>query len=172
MGERPATAVKASRPTESVGDSPLPSLVIWGLTMFHVTMLTLVLVVTLHLGGTLGSLLSGLDTMIGLTVFAFLWAVTWWTNRRALRGAWRGDGFDPRSVVLQAVGWGGVTGTVFFVGPFGVLLALLVVNGGGALATVAVGAVGALIAAVIGALVGGMLGLVDLFLFWTAGELK
>jgi hypothetical protein len=153
------------------GGASVPPLVVWVLATFHVTALTVVLVGALHLTGGLGDLLSGLDTAVGLAVYGVLWALTWWTNRRALAGAWDGDGFSPRRGAKRAVVWGGVTGVAFFSAAFCALFVLFVVGGASPLAMLAIGLVGALVASIVGGLVGVALGAVDLAVFRAVGAL-
>ncbi|WP_224333721.1 hypothetical protein [Haloprofundus halobius] len=171
MAESPVDDSGAQRRSDSRPDArteegrPLPTLAVWGLATFHVTVLVVVLVVALHLAGPLGEFLSGLNTAIGLGVFAYLWALTWWTNRRALGDAWRGDGFDPRAAATRATLWGGVTGVLFLLAPFALFLVLLVAQGASVLAVLAIGLLGALVAALVGAVIGGAFGVVDVVLF-------
>jgi hypothetical protein len=47
----------------------------WALSTFHTARLVAVLVLLVHLSGGLGDLLSGLNTLLGLVLFALLWAV-------------------------------------------------------------------------------------------------
>ncbi|QCJ45807.1 hypothetical protein [Haloprofundus sp. MHR1] len=149
---------------ETEGRRPLPALAVWGLATFHVTALVVVLVVALHVAGPLGELLSGLNTAVGLGVFAYLWALTWWTNRRALAGAWDGDGFDSRAAAKRATLWGGVTGVCFLLAPLVASSAFLVIGGASVLAVLAIGLLAALVSAAVGALVGGVFGAVDVVL--------
>ncbi|WP_224448564.1 hypothetical protein [Haloprofundus salilacus] len=170
MAESPADDHGPERRSERCPDAraedgrPLPALAVWGLATFHVAALVVSLVVALHVGGSLGELLSGLNTAVGLGVFAYLWALTWWTNRRALTDAWRGDGFDPRAAATRATLWGGVTGVCFLLGPLVLFSVLLVVQGASVLAVLAIALLGALVAAIVGAVIGGAFGVVDVAL--------
>jgi hypothetical protein len=163
------TTRTATNQESVVSDDAPPALVTWCLGAFHVAALTVVAVLALQRGGAVGDLLSGLDTAIGLGLYGFLWAVTWWTTRRGLRAAWR-DGRGPtwKNGLVRALAWGGVTGIVFFTGLFVALLVVLVALGEGALATLEFGLVGAVVAAVVGAVVGGVLGLLDMALLRAA----
>jgi hypothetical protein len=164
-----AETTQATNQASVVSDDSPPALVTWCLGAFHVAVLTVVAVLALQRGGAVGDLLSGLDTAIGLGLYAFLWIVTWWTTRRGLRAAWH-DGREPtwRTVFASALAWGGVTGVVFFVGLFAALLVVLVAQGERVLATLGFGLVGAVVAALIGAIVGGVLGLFDVALLRAA----
>ncbi|WP_224267955.1 hypothetical protein [Haloprofundus salinisoli] len=146
---------------------PVPALAVWGLATFHVTALVVALVVALHLGGSLRDLLSGLNTAVGLGVFAYLWALTWWTNRRALA-----DGFDTRTAATRATLWGGATGVCFLLAPLVLFSVLLVAQGASVLAVLAIGLLAALVSAVVGAAVGGAFGLVDVALFRAVDVLR
>jgi hypothetical protein len=66
---------------------------------------------------------------------------------------------------------GGVTGVIFFAGLFTVIFVLLVAQGGAALATLGIGAIGAGVAVVVGAVIGGVLGLLDVTLLRAARRL-
>jgi hypothetical protein len=153
---------------------PLPplALVTWCLGTFHVAVLTVVAVLALQRGGIVGDVLSGLDTALGLGLYAFLWAITWWTTRRGLRAAWcEGRGPTWKDGVAHALVWGGATGGGFFAGLFAVVFVLLVAQGAVALATLGIGAIGAGVAVVVGAVVGGVLGLLDVMLLRAARRL-
>lgn len=51
---------------------------------FHVALLVVVAVVALQSVGNLGGALVGLGTLPGAAVYLVLWAVGWWTTRRAV----------------------------------------------------------------------------------------
>jgi hypothetical protein len=161
----------------SAADGP-PALVTWCLGTFHVAVLTVVAVFLLQRGGAVGDALSGLDTAIGLGLYAFLWAITLWTTRRGLRAAWRdGHGLAWMDGLGSALVWGGVTGVAFFGGLVAAFVVVVVAQGAGGqgadmLATLGVVLVGALIAALVGALVGGLLGLLDFTVLWAARTLN
>jgi hypothetical protein len=104
MGESASAAT--GQPSGASADAPV-ALVTWCLGTFHVAVLTVVAVLALQRGGTVGDVLSGLDTAIGLSLYAFLWAITWWTTRRGLRAAWReGRGPTWQSGIVHALAWG------------------------------------------------------------------
>ena len=165
---RTATDEATDGATVASTDAP-PALVTWCLGAFHVAVLIVVAVLLLQRGGAVGGALSGLDTAIGLGLYAFLWAVTWWTTRRALRAAWR-DGRGPtwKHSLAGALVWGGATGVVFFTGLFAAFFVLLVVQGEDVLATLGFGLISAFVAMLVGGVVGGVLGLLDIVLLRAA----
>lgn len=140
-------------------------LLAWGLAGFHASFLVATLVTGLYLAGAAGDLLAGLDTRVGLALYGYLWAATWWTNRRWLAAV---DLVDDRTgaVLRAATRWGAVTGLLLFVGPLAVASAFVVSGGGlGAIPFVLLGGVvGAILAAAVGALVGGLFAALDLLL--------
>lgn len=141
----------------------------WSLASFHTALLVTLLLAGLYATGAVGELLGGLDTVVGLGIYGYLWALTWWTNRRWLEDvglALAELPSEPRVVVGAALRWGAVAGLLFLVGPLVVLVGLFVVDGGfGALPFVVLtGLVGALLAAAVGALVGGVFATLDLAL--------
>lgn len=145
------------------------SLLAWSLASFHTALLVTLLLAGLYATGAAGELLAGLDTVVGLGLYAYLWAVTWWTNRRWLEAVGLAPAelpSEPRMVVGVALRWGAVAGLLFLVGPLVVLAGLFVVDGGlGILPFVVLaGLVGTLLAAAVGAFVGGMLATLDLAL--------
>jgi hypothetical protein len=60
-------------------------LMVWGLATFHAVGFVLVLLPLLYAGGSLGSLLQGLNTVVGFALFGTLWATNWLCTRQALR---------------------------------------------------------------------------------------
>jgi hypothetical protein len=114
--------------------------VVWGLATFHTVAFVLLLLVLLYAGGSLGSLLQGLNTELGFGLFGALWATNWLCTRRALRGlgALRpvAEGWPKGlrrlrwlgSVSGQGVVWGGVNGVLFLLCLLGVAIASFVVS--------------------------------------------
>lgn len=149
-------------------DEEPSALLAWSLAGFHVALLVALLVAGLYLGGAAGDLLAGLDTVVGLALYGYLWAVTWWTNRRwiATTGLVTTGRPTPGAVLGSAIQWGGATGLLFLVVPLAVVVGFLVVTGGlGALPfALLVVVIGGLLAAAIGAVVGGLLAGLDLVL--------
>ena len=106
------------------GPATPPPLLVWTLAAFHTATLVALAVAALHLAGRLGALLAGLDTAVGAAAYLYLWAVTWWTNRRWLAAsgpALATGAADPRAVAVGAARWGAVAG-------LGVLLPALAVG--------------------------------------------
>lgn len=150
-----------------MGEGP-PPLLGWCLAGFHVALLVSLALTGLYLAGAAGELLAGLETVVGLALYGYLWAVTWWTNRRwlATAGLVASHRPDRRVVLAEAVKWGGATGVLFLAAPLVVAAAFLVVgNGPDVLPFVGlVALVGTLLAATTGAVVGGLLATLDLLL--------
>ncbi|NEU56811.1 hypothetical protein [Halorussus sp. MSC15.2] len=156
-----------------VADDPLVDddpLVVWALASFHVAALVAVLVVGLYTAGSLGDLLGGLDTVVGLALYLALWASTWWTTRRVL-GAVADAGTDASALTVVGAGgrWGGVNGVCFL----WVLLFVAAVPGAdvtlaGVLYFLAFGGIGSILALGVGGIVGVLFAVLDLALFRAA----
>jgi hypothetical protein len=136
----------------------------FALTTLHTTLFVLLpLLLTFAVGdpGGLGDLLGGLETSIGLALFAYLWLVLWVTTRRALTAA---DPLTRRSALRAGFVWGAASG-VGFVG--GVLLVaggfVTVTTGNLAFFPVVFG-LGSLVASVVGAVLGLLFAAADLML--------
>jgi hypothetical protein len=139
----------------------------------------------LYAGGSLGSLLQGLNTELGFVLFGALWATNWFCTRRALRGL---GGLRPDaegrpkglrrlrwlgSVLAQGFVWGGVSGVLFLLCLLGVAIVSFVVSlpfaglDAARAAPAAVAgfgiflAVGAVAAFIVGACVGAVFSVVD-----------
>jgi hypothetical protein len=96
----------------------------WGLGTFHTLIFILALVILLFFIGSLGSILSGLNTLVGYALFTALWGTTWWTTSRALRKL--NEGHSPVDILFSwpvgifkfttlGVVWGGINGILFAV---------------------------------------------------------
>lgn len=130
---------------------------------FHVALLVAAAVLGLHLAGAVGDLLGGLGTALGLGIYAYLWLVTWWTNRRVLRrvplttltapGA-------PRALLRAALPWGAATGATF-VAPLALALVVGIAVNGRVLPALLIGGIAVVLAAGVGAAVGLVLSGVD-----------
>lgn len=145
------------------------SLLVWTVASFNAALFVTVAVGLLYAVGGLGVRLGALDTSVGVAAYGYLWAVTWWTNRRWLDAAEPGllsRRHDAVDVFVGALRWGAVAGVLVFA-PVFVAVAVLV-GGNADLAAIpflALGAgIGGLLAAGLGGLVGGLLALVDLLL--------
>ena len=175
VGEADVPGTPGDATDDGRGDptDPTPPLLWWSLAAFHAATLVALLVAVMYATGRAGDLLAGLDTSVGVAAYGYLWAVTWWTNRRWL--AADGAGIvggrpEPRATLLGAVRWGGVTGVLAFLPVAVVGLALLVGAGGvDALPFVLLGiASGTVLAVGVGGIVGGGLGALDLLLLRAA----
>lgn len=156
-----------------VGDDPL---VVWALASFHTATMTVLGLGALYLVGTVGDLLRGLETSIGLGLYLALWGLTWWATRNVLRElADRAEVGDPSTLAVVLVGmkWGGANGAAFF----GVLLAGFaalnlpseLVRALGAVPFVLVaGVVGSVLALGIGGIIGALFASLDLAVFRVA----
>lgn len=60
------------------------SLIVWSLGAFHAATLVAVLVALGHTAGALGDLLGGLNTVVGLALYLFLWGLSWGATRSVL----------------------------------------------------------------------------------------
>lgn len=149
------------------------SLLAWTVASANAALLVAVAVGLLYAADGLGDRLAALDTSIGVLAYGYLWAVTWWTNRRWL------DALEPSllsteatviAVSVAALRWGAVAGVLLFAPAFVAVAVLVGGNAGlGAVPFLALGAgIGALLAAGVGAVVGGLLGLVDVVLVRTS----
>lgn len=164
-------------------NNPLPGRILtFGLATFHTLSFIIIVVVFLYSQGTLGSLLEGLNTLAGYAIFGALWATTWWTTRKALRGYFKGidhDGgesqiaemmrgeFQLSQVIANGVIWGGVNGILFLIA---LALILLIYISALTLAALLGGSTNpeasvtlilfAMIGSPVGAIVGGMVGFI------------
>lgn len=150
----------------------------WCVGAFHAAAFVTVAVALLHLLAPLGDLLAGLDTAVGFGLYLALWALAWWSARRALAEVdLRSPGGGLRRALGAGVRWGGATGTAFFL-----VLSLVVVVGGLVAAdggsvsptfaaiVLGAGVVGAVLAFLVGAAVGAALATLDAGLAGLAGR--
>jgi len=153
------------------------SLVTWALATFHAALFVLVIVFFGYRGGGLGGALGGLNTFVGLGLFLALWATTYLTTSRALKGldliaSARDRGAYPR----RAFRWGAANGMSFLVviGIVAVLTAVAntrpgQVTSGILFPALFIAPIALLVSAVFGGAVGLFFGIVDLGLFAVAG---
>jgi hypothetical protein len=147
----------------------------WSLASFHTALFVLILLVFLYARGSLGGLLSGLNTWTGFALYLVLWLVVWWTTGRALRRVRPhplSDQVEVGSALSGGLVWGAATGVTFFAFLLLLFLArtLLAVSQGIAsfdslLAILFYGLIGALVAAVVGAVFGYAMAVLDFLLF-------
>ncbi|WP_251328777.1 hypothetical protein [Haloplanus pelagicus] len=138
------------------GESVDP-LLAWSLSAFHAATLTAGPVLVLHAIGALDSLLQGIHTVTGLSLYAALWLVTWRTNRRWLAAA---DCRTLRGTAVPGATWGAVTGVAFLV----VLLVVIGVAVRELLLVAAFALVGTPVAALSGAVIGAGAAALDLLI--------
>lgn len=149
--------------------SEFTPLLAWTFAAFHVALLVALVVAVLFALGLAGNQLAALDTSVGVVAYCYLWAVTWWTNRRMVDAVGPGlltGSASPSDVLFEAMKWGAVVGLLVFL-PALVLVVVLVVAQGGleAVPFLLVGTiVGTVLAAGVGVTVGSLLALLDLFL--------
>ena len=133
----------------------------WAFAAFHTALLVVAGVWAVHLAGSVGDLLQGLNTAVGLGIYGLLWAITWAATGRAFAAT------PPVSASRRRqVGYGALYGAAIGIG----FLLSVVLGGAGllvllgrfdALAFVLVAAVGCVAAAVIGAVIGACFGAID-----------
>ena len=148
-------------------------LTLTGLTLatFDVTALVLAALVALHASGALADLLSGLNTVVGVAVFGYLWilvvlAVRWVLSAAPLGAAGLG------TLALRGVAAGAVTGIAFLLGAFLVAVVPQLLTGPiEAVSLVLIVTIGAAVAAVVGALVGLVAALLNVAVYRAAGAL-
>jgi hypothetical protein len=89
-------------------------LVVWALATFHASFFVLILVLLLYTRGGFGATLSTLNTLVGLGLFLALWATTYLTTSRALRGLdLIGSPRDRAGYPRRALRWGAANGMSF-----------------------------------------------------------
>jgi hypothetical protein len=165
-----ATDTGPARVVEGSDARPV-SLVTWTLATFDTVLFVLLGVLAVHASGGLADLLSGLNTLVGVAVFCYLWAlfvlaVRWVHSRVALGDA------PLRTLVLHGVAAGCATGVAFLLGLLAVALAPTLQSGGVPLqAVVLVAVIGAGVAAVVGGVVGLLASLLDIAVYGLAGYL-
>ncbi|WP_336358404.1 hypothetical protein [Haloarcula sp. CGMCC 1.6347] len=145
------------------------SLVTWTLATFDTALFVLLGVLAAHASGGLADLLAGLNTLVGVAVFCYLWAlfvlaVRWVHGRVAL------DSAGVSTLVLHGVAAGCATGVAFLLGLFAVALVPTIQSGGVRLqAVLLVLLIGAGVAAVVGGVVGLVASLLDGAVYRLAG---
>lgn len=148
-----------------------PSLLVVALATFDTVAFVLLLVLAGHVAGVLSDLLAGLNTVVGVAVFVYLWALVvlgleWALGSVSLAESTAG------TLALRAVGAGGLVGAAFLLGILLVGLAPLVLTGNvTALTLVLFVLFGAAISVAVGAVVGLLFGLLDLGVYRLAGRL-
>src|SRR5438445_13051505 len=96
-----------------VNGAPPQRLVTWALATFPATLFVVASVLFAYTRGGLGSLLANLNTLVGLGLFAALWATTFLTTQRALEGIDVLGTMDDRAFVRRVFRWGAANGMAF-----------------------------------------------------------
>jgi hypothetical protein len=152
-------------------------LLTWALATFHTTVFVLVIVLFAYSGGGLGGALGGLNTFAGLGLFLALWATTYVTTARALRGLdLIGSARDRGGYARRAFRWGAANGMSFLAILGIVAIAAAVANtrpgqvgSGILLPALFIAPIALVFSAAFGGAVGVIFGIVDLGLFAVAG---
>ena len=152
-------------------------LLTWSLATFHATVFVLVIVLFGYSGGGLGGALGGLNTFVGLGLFVALWATTYLTTSRALRGLdLIGSGRDRGRYPRRALRWGAANGMSFLaiLGVVAIVAAIAntrpgQVTSGILFPALFIAPIGLIVSAAVGGAVGALFGIIDLGLFALAG---
>jgi hypothetical protein len=152
-------------------------LVTWSLATFHATVFVLVIVLLAYSRGGLGGALGGLNTVVGLGLFVALWATTYFTTSRALRGLdLIGSARDRGSYPRRVLRWGAVNGMAFLaiLGIVAILTAIPNTRPGQVTSGILFPAlfilpIALVVSAAVGGAVGAVFGIIDLALFAIAG---
>ncbi len=152
-------------------------LVTWSLATFHATVFVLAIVLFAYSRDALGAGLSGLNTFVGLGLFVALWATTYLTTSRALRGLdLIGSARDRRGYPRRALRWGAANGMSFLVilGIVAILTAIANTQAGQVTSGILfpalfIAPIALVVSAAVGGVVGAFFGIIDLTLFALAG---
>lgn len=152
-------------------------LLTWSLATFHTTVFVLIIVLFAYSGGGLGGALGGLNTFAGLGLFVVLWATTYVTTSRALRGLdLIGSARDRGGYGRRAFRWGAANGMSFLAILGVVALVVAVANtrpgqvaSGILLPALFIAPIALVVSAAVGGVVGAIFGIIDLGLFAVAG---
>jgi hypothetical protein len=152
-------------------------LVTWSLATFHATVFVLAIVLFGYSGGGLGGALGGLNTFVGLGLFVALWATTYLTTSRALRGLdLIGSGHDRGRYPRRALRWGAANGMSFLaiLGIVAVLTAIANTRPGQVTSGILfpglfILPIALIVSAAVGGVIGAFFGIVDLALFDLGG---
>src|SRR5205814_1569323 len=152
-------------------------LLTWCLATFHTTVFVLVIVLFAYSGGGLGGALGGLNTFAGLGLFAALWATTYVTTSRALKGLdLIGSARDRGGYGRRAFRWGAANGMSFLaiLGSVAIMAAISntrpeQVGSGILLPALFIAPIALVVSAGFGGAVGVIFGIIDLGLFALAG---
>jgi len=152
-------------------------LVTWSLATFHATVFVLVIVLFGYSGGGLGAALSGLNTFVGLGLFVALWATTYLTTSRAVKGLDLVRSSRDRSrYPRRALRWGAANG-MSFLAILGVVAIVAAISNtrpgqvpsGILFPALFIAPIALVVSAGVGGTVGALFGMIDLGLFALAG---
>jgi hypothetical protein len=152
-------------------------LVTWALATFHATAFVLAIVLFAYSRDALGGVLGGLNTFVGLGLFVALWATTYLTTSRALKGLdLISSPRDRRVYPRRTLRWGAVNGMSFLVilGTVALVAAIASTRPGQVTSGILVPAlfiapIALVASAAVGGAVGALFGIIDLGLFGLAG---
>ena len=152
-------------------------LLTWSLATFHATVFVLAIVLFAYSRDGLGAALAGLNTFVGLGLFLALWATTYFTTSRALKGLdVLGSARDRDQYTRRVFRWGAANGMSFLVIPGLVALGTAVFNtrpdqvGTGIFfPALFIAPIALAVSAAVGGVVGLIFGTIDLGLFLLAG---
>lgn len=147
---------------------PPDPLVVWALASFHAGFLVAGLVTLIHAFGSLGDLLAGLNTAVGLALYLVLWATTWWTTRKVLTQT-AIETAPVSSILKRGLLWGGVNGVGFLLGIVLIALAPQFLFEGEFVPLLFITGIGSVFALVLGAIIGCLFGVFDVLLFRMTG---
>jgi hypothetical protein len=154
-------------------------LTVWAVATFHASLFVIASVLVSYRGGGLGSLLAGLNTLVGLGLFAALWATTLFTTERALVGMDLLGEVDELRFARRVFRWGAANGMAFL-GVLGLVLiagaTVALPQGGSPFGLLTFALVAAPFALIVAAAVGGVVGVlfavIDLGLIALAGSVS
>jgi hypothetical protein len=152
-------------------------LVTWSLATFHATVFVLAIVLFAYSRDALGAGLSGLNTFVGLGLFVALWATTYVTTSRALKGLdLIGSARDRGGYPRRTLRWGAANGMSFLaiLGIVAVVTAIANTQPGQVISGILfpalfIAPIALIVSAAVGGAVGALFGIIDLTLFALAG---
>jgi hypothetical protein len=152
-------------------------LVTWSLATFHATAFVLAIVLFAYSRDALGTGLSGLNTFVGLALFVALWATTYLTTSKAVKGLdLIGSARDRSRYPRRALRWGAANGMAFLaiLGVVAIVTAISKtqpgqVPSGILFPALFIAPIALVVSAAVGGTVGALFGIIDLGLFALAG---
>lgn len=153
------------------------NLVTWSLATFHATTFVLAIVLFAYSRDVLGGGLSGLNTFVGLGLFVALWATTYLTTSKAVRGLdLIASARDRSRYPRRALRWGAANG-MSFLAVLGVVAIVTAISNtqagqvpsGILFPALFIAPIALVVSAAVGGTVGAIFGIIDLGLFALAG---